>query len=369
MMSAATTTGTGRTPWRLALAVSLAALAGTVTADQRQDPRVALEAHGIRVRGETLAMQAESELGHGVRAAGQLKKELTASSRKHEQSRKKKTAADKDIMSLKKRAVELNARLARVESRDVMTHNRLVAAVNAVHGQISLLNDQTEALSGRMDQLRKESAEAREAYIQHVLDMRRLADQISQAYTNKAADPEVQAAIEQLNRETGKAYELSPSRFFREGLRRLKSLEQAVLSDSIPITRKVGNALYVTVVVNGDHTQEMIVDSGASMVSLPQETAARLGIRPSDTDPTIGLQLADGRGIRAKLVTIASMRVGKFTMENVECTVLGPEAPNALPLLGMSFLGNFKFEIDAGAGTLDMTTVEVPGSKPAPKRR
>ena len=41
----------------------------------------------------------------------------------------------------------------------------------------------------------------------------------------------------------------------------------------------------------------------------------------------------------------------------------------ALALLGMSFLGNFKFEIDAEAGTLEMTQVEIPGSETARKRR
>jgi aspartyl protease family protein len=68
------------------------------------------------------------------------------------------------------------------------------------------------------------------------------------------------------------------------------------------------------------------------------------------------------------MVRIKSIRVGKFTLENVECSVLGPEAVNALPLLGMSFLGNFKFEIDAAAGTLEMTTIEVEGSRSSRKR-
>jgi aspartyl protease family protein len=218
-------------------------------------------------------------------------------------------------------------------------------------------------------QLRRESAEAREAYIRLVGEMRELADRISREYADKAADPAVQAAIEQLNEATGGEYQLTPSRFFQESLRRLKRLEEAVLTDSIPLTRKVGNALYVTVVFNDKHTQEMIVDSGASMVSLPRETAARLGVRPRDTDPTIILQLADGSTIRGTVVTVESIRVGTFTARNVKCTVLGPEATNALALLGMSFLGNFKFEIDAEAGTLEMTQVEIPGSEPARKRR
>jgi aspartyl protease family protein len=352
----------------LALVGILAVPVGPAIADDVPDARKAVEAHGLWVKGDSLAIREETQLGQGVRAATKLRKELTASSRKVEQAQKKKTDAEKDVISLRKRSVQLNTRLARIDSRDVLNHNRLAAAINAVHGQIGLLQDQQEQLAGQMGDLRKASAKDRDAYIRHVMDMRKLADRIAREYVDKAADPEVLAAIEQLSRATGTAYELSPSRFFLESQRRLKLLEDAVQSDSVPITRKVGNALFVMVVFNGDHTQEMIVDSGASMVSLPLETAAKLGIRPTESDPTLGMQLADGRTIQGKMVRIKSIRVGKFTLENVECSVLGPEAVNALPLLGMSFLGNFKFEIDAAAGTLEMTTIEVEGSRSSRKR-
>jgi aspartyl protease family protein len=354
---------------QVALVWSLAAAASAVAATPEGGAREALEGHGLQVRGSTLAMQSEPQLGHGLRDAAKRHKKLVAASRKLQQSRKDKAAADKELMSLKKRAVELNARLATLETRDVIAHNKLAAAVNAVHGRISLLNDRKELWSEQDAQLRKESAEARDAFIRLALEMRKLADQISRAYADKAADPAVAAAIAQLNQATGGDYRLTPSRFFQECLRRLKRLEEAVRNDSVPLTRKVGNALYVMVVFNDKHTQEMIVDSGASMVSLPRETAAKLGVRPSTADPTITLQLADGSTIQGTVVTVESIRVGKFTARDVKCTVLGPEATNALALLGMSFLGNFKFEIDAEAGTLEMTQVEIPGSEAARKRR
>ena len=74
------------------------------------------------------------------------------------------------------------------------------------------------------------------------------------------------------------------------------------------------------------------------------------------------MQLADGREIEGRLMKLTSVRVGKFTVENVECAVLAPEATMAEPLLGMSFLENFKFEIDAAAKKLNM--IKVSGSDP-----
>ena len=60
--------------------------------------------------------------------------------------------------------------------------------------------------------------------------------------------------------------------------------------------------------------------------------------------------LADGRKVPAMMIKLDSVKVGKFTVQDVECCVLGPDAIDAPALLGMSFLGQFKFELDAEPG-------------------
>jgi len=71
--------------------------------------------------------------------------------------------------------------------------------------------------------------------------------------------------------------------------------------------------------------------------------------------------------VPATLIKLASVRVGKFTVEDVECCVLGREAPDAPPLLGMSFLGQFKFEVDAQQAELKL--VKVDSGEPVPKEK
>ena len=105
----------------------------------------------------------------------------------------------------------------------------------------------------------------------------------------------------------------------------------------------------------------MVLDSGASIVSLPYNLAMQCQIEVKPSDPNIVLELADGSRIGGKLVTLDTVRVGKFVVENVECAVLGPEAYRAGPLLGMSFLEHFVFEINAQEGTLSMAKVEADG--------
>ncbi|MDZ7619303.1 MAG: retropepsin-like aspartic protease [Patescibacteria group bacterium] len=156
----------------------------------------------------------------------------------------------------------------------------------------------------------------------------------------------------------GKPAELAQTRTFLSAISRLRALEDTVLSESIALRRTSGETLHVSVVINNEHTQEMVLDSGAGLVCLPNAMASAMGISVSSLNPKITLVLADGRQIDAHLVQLKSVRVGKFTVENVDCAVLSPEATHAVPLLGMSFLGNFKFEVDSAESKLTMVKVE-----------
>jgi predicted aspartyl protease len=57
-----------------------------------------------------------------------------------------------------------------------------------------------------------------------------------------------------------------------------------------------------------------------------------------------------------------SIRVGKFTVEDVQCTVM-PPGLSGPPLLGMSFFKSFNFKIDQGKGQLIMTRVDTSDSQ------
>ncbi len=138
-----------------------------------------------------------------------------------------------------------------------------------------------------------------------------------------------------------------------------------MLSEEIPLERVGGGSLMLSVVINGKHAQEMVLDSGANLVTLPQEVADKCGIQITADDPRIEMRIADGSRIMGRLVNIPTIRVGQFTANNVQCAVLGPEATNAPCLLGMSFLENFKFQVDAAKGTLKM--VQIRDEAPAPR--
>ncbi len=85
--------------------------------------------------------------------------------------------------------------------------------------------------------------------------------------------------------------------------------------------------------------------------------ATAVGVNTKDSDEKILLQIANGETIKGTAVVIPTMRVGKFTIRNVEAVIIGPEAPNTPILLGMSFLRHFQFKIDPAANELKLISI------------
>lgn len=92
--------------------------------------------------------------------------------------------------------------------------------------------------------------------------------------------------------------------------------------------------------VNGI-TVRFLVDTGATLVSLPVAEAQRLGINYLKGQPGYSV-LADGRRVVSYRVNLESVTIGDVTLFNVEGVVQG----GGEPLLGMSFLSRTEMRND-----------------------
>ena len=92
--------------------------------------------------------------------------------------------------------------------------------------------------------------------------------------------------------------------------------------------------------VNGAHVR-FLVDTGATLVSLPTSEAQRLGINYLQGTPGYSV-LADGRRVVSYRVNLESVSIGDITLYNVEGVVQG----GGEPLLGMSFLSRTEMRND-----------------------
>jgi clan AA aspartic protease (TIGR02281 family) len=116
------------------------------------------------------------------------------------------------------------------------------------------------------------------------------------------------------------------------------------------------------VTVNGKVTTPMIFDTGASFVAISAEFAARIGLNPQPSDPTVQLHDATGGVTAAKLMTISTVRVGPFTANNVECVVMPPEKRDVPLLLGQSFINRFTHKVENGRLVLSKVDTNEPSS-------
>jgi aspartyl protease family protein len=329
----------------------------TARADELLSAKAALEKAGVRVLPTGVSLPNEGDLGKELGKATQLQRTLNLATKELQAAEQIAARGQQALNQLKVQHVQLSAQLAKINPNDIALNNKLVGALKAVEGQFELGGQEKAKLDEQVKTARTKANAAREAYLEFVLAARKLAERIEADYARKATDGEVKTQLARLNAAAGKQFELAPTAAFAASLKRLKQLEDTVLSEAIDL-RSDGQLLWVNVHVDGKHQQEMVLDSGASMVCLPHAVAAKLGMRPTDKAPQITLVMADGREIPGRQMTIKSLRVGKFELDNVECAVLGEDAVAAQPCLGQTFLEAFKYEIDSAAKTLTMVKVK-----------
>lgn len=136
----------------------------------------------------------------------------------------------------------------------------------------------------------------------------------------------------------------------RQALEMGQHFETAAMSatrDTVTLARDARGHFRTDARVNGVHVRFM-VDTGATLVSLPMAEAQRLGINYLQGSPGYSV-LADGRRVVSYRVNLDSVTVGGLTVYNVEGVVTqgGGE-----PLLGMSFLSRMELRDDGQSLTL-----------------
>jgi aspartyl protease family protein len=99
--------------------------------------------------------------------------------------------------------------------------------------------------------------------------------------------------------------------------------------------------------VIGGRRVPFLVDTGATIVALTAEDAARLAITPSMYGRPARMQTANGV-VMAKRVRLASIQIGPLEVQDIEAVVM-PKGRLAKSLLGMTFLSRLRrYEFRSG---------------------
>jgi clan AA aspartic protease (TIGR02281 family) len=118
-----------------------------------------------------------------------------------------------------------------------------------------------------------------------------------------------------------------------------------------------GNKVIVPVTFSyrGNQVQgRMLLDTGASLTAIFPGLANRLGIQPDHGQRAVG-RIADGSYVEAQHTRVEYMQVGPKVQQNSEVVVLQQAGPSMGfdGLLGMSFLGDFRYHVNLQNSTIE----------------
>jgi len=116
--------------------------------------------------------------------------------------------------------------------------------------------------------------------------------------------------------------------------------------------------IFVNGVINGEISQKFILDTGASIVSIPLATANKLGIDIISGDYTPRI-IATASGIfKTKEVILHSITINGKNIYNIPAIVIDLPQDRSLGLLGMNFLSRFHMELNNDNGEIILTPKE-----------
>lgn len=317
---------------------------------------------GLRRSGKALQSTEAAELSRVLSGITRSRRELRLEQKKLLDTQTKLASIEAEISKLNRQDGELNLQLARVAGLDVSSNNRLVALINATRTQISELRKQRTAQQSVVRAVRSQVNQSEEKYAESVFQARKRITDLTHAVTEGLQNPKVQIAIDVIHANFDVPKEVDAISILRTLDNRLRDFEKEVFRETIPLDVGSNGSLFTMVSVN-QQAIRMVIDSGATLITLPANAAAKLQVTVPDDAPVVPLVLANGGKINGRRVVLKTVRVGQFEAKDVEAVVLEPIAANAEPLLGLSFLDRYKFELDSSAKTLGLLRIDESDAK------
>jgi len=344
----------------------LSLFSGVVAADEpktgKYSPEVVakaekiLQEHSLRRSGKQIQAMGTTPVTRGITGLSREKRELRLMQKDWDAGGVRLTALRQQLQQVKQQRADLSLQLARVAG-DTTANNRIVGLLNVNKNHMEQVAAEREKTKANMTAKRAVLSEAESNYAEKILVIRKQFTLLESEVQDALANVQVAIALKVMNVNYETPAEPTADQILAALNKRVERVEQEVFSENIPLQVE-NRSMYVNVVV-GNKTTRMVVDSGASLICLPARVAAELGIMITPNAPQMELVVANGDRIGARGVVLPRVRIGEFEVENVDAAVLDAAADAAEPLLGMSFLDHFKFEINAADRSLKMLRVKT----------
>jgi clan AA aspartic protease (TIGR02281 family) len=114
-----------------------------------------------------------------------------------------------------------------------------------------------------------------------------------------------------------------------------------------------GQILIVEATLNQRVSGRFILDTGATYCIVSKATAAEANVTGRKDGPKVHMATASGKIVEATLAEARRIEVGNAVARDVQIAVVDVDpAPGFRGLIGLSFLRNFKYSVDADAKEL-----------------
>jgi len=133
---------------------------------------------------------------------------------------------------------------------------------------------------------------------------------------------------------------------------------QADFREDVATSMRQGQHIIVNARINGTVTARLMVDTGASMTLLYQNVMDSLKLDPKAALGTATTIVADGRKVKANVIQLDSIEVGRSKVERTRAAVIPVSSADIDGLLGMSFLGHFSVSMDPVNGKLTLLSLK-----------
>lgn len=343
------------------LCALLFAATSAIRADSAaQTPDDVFRADGLVRQGKWLVLQAESDVHQRVWALQQTDEAVRSPTSTHRSLQPEQTRGLNALTELSHQFDDVQKTIDSLKNKtdgdSVDAYNNAITQMDVLRSRIITEQESLQGMYEREGQVE----EARARFIGGVMDMQAKAQAIARTYSNLAQDAALTAAISQANAGADSPLALGPSEQFASDEEFLRDAAQKIVSAWVAVQKASAvGGLHVLPILNGKLTVSMTWDSGCSLSQISSQTAAALGLKLTDQNPTSEFIIAGGAKIKGRLAVLDSVQLGPFTLHGVSCEVVEGDQDSAPPdLLGNSFQSHFLSRLDQQSGRLELTPID-----------
>ena len=266
---------TSRQLIRSSTAIALVVFVCALTIGADAPPADVLKSNGLTKVGSLYLLDADVKLSDSLRELRRAETLLQSYTTKRRGIEADVSKAEQFIVGWEREKVALHEELSKTSTAQTQRYNEIIGEINKRNSEIL---EAAKYMEDRAAALKK--LEAPTDHISVTLALTAKLEDAQKQYDLLAAKEEIKSALAMLNEKSPIKFHLGPSATFKDHLTKLRRQRDAINNAVIKFEIR-GGVPHVPTILNGTVVVPMVVDSGASLVTITSEVAKQLKLSAS----------------------------------------------------------------------------------------